>query len=95
MKKTLMVLIVSAILLGGLQLYASAQNPAIGNKMLCPISGKEFICGPENESTEYQGKTYYFCCPMCKPDFEKNPEKYIGEESKESKESHEEHHRMH
>lgn len=25
----------------------------------------------------YKGKTYYFCCPACKPLFDKNPGKYI------------------
>jgi YHS domain-containing protein len=24
----------------------------------------------------YKGKKIYFCCPGCKPEFEKNPEKY-------------------
>ena len=24
----------------------------------------------------YQGKTYYFCCSACKPEFDKNPAKY-------------------
>ncbi len=28
--------------------------------------------------TEYKGKKVYFCCPMCKPKFEENPEKYIA-----------------
>ncbi|MGD0077761.1 MAG: YHS domain-containing protein [Sedimentisphaerales bacterium] len=41
----------------------------------CPVSGK-----PINKeySTQYKGKTVYFCCPNCKPAFEKNPEKYVG-----------------
>ena len=25
----------------------------------------------------YKGKTYYFCCPECKPKFDKNPAKYV------------------
>ena|SRR3989338_8056173 len=45
-----------------------------GNKF-CPVSGdkvsgKHFI--------EYGGKRYSMCCPMCKKDFNKNPEKYIA-----------------
>ncbi len=28
--------------------------------------------------TTYQGKTYYFCAPGCKSEFEENPEKYVG-----------------
>ncbi len=95
MKRALLVLVVAAILFGGLQFLASADNPKIGNKMICPITGKEFVCGPQNDSTEYKGKTYYFCCPMCKPDFEKNPEKYIGAETEKGEGSHEEHQHMH
>ena len=26
--------------------------------------------------SEYKGKTYYFCTPMCKQTFDRNPEKY-------------------
>jgi YHS domain-containing protein len=29
--------------------------------------------------TEYKGKKVYFCCSGCKPEFEKNPEKYLAE----------------
>jgi YHS domain-containing protein len=27
--------------------------------------------------SEYNGKTYYFCAPMCKQKFDKSPEKYV------------------
>jgi YHS domain-containing protein len=27
--------------------------------------------------SDYQGKTYYFCAPGCKSEFDKNPEKYV------------------
>jgi YHS domain-containing protein len=26
---------------------------------------------------DYKGKTYYFCSPACKSNFEKNPVKYL------------------
>jgi len=41
----------------------------------CPIMGN-----PINKDifTEYKGKKVYFCCPACKPDFEKDPEKFIA-----------------
>uniref|UniRef100_A0A7C6EAM2 YHS domain-containing protein n=1 Tax=candidate division WOR-3 bacterium TaxID=2052148 RepID=A0A7C6EAM2_UNCW3 len=32
--------------------------------------------------SEYRGKTYYFCAPNCKKEFDKNPEKYINAPSK-------------
>ena len=47
----------------------------VGNKV-CPVTGDKI--NPKNNVTyEYQGKTYHFCCPMCVPEFRKNPEKYI------------------
>jgi YHS domain-containing protein len=28
--------------------------------------------------SEYEGRTYYFCSPGCKQDFDKEPERYAG-----------------
>jgi len=42
---------------------------------ICPVSGKPI---DKKYSTVYKGKTVYFCCPMCKPTFDKDPEKYIS-----------------
>lgn len=41
----------------------------------CPVMG-----GAINKDifTVYKGKKVYFCCPGCKPEFEKNPEKYLA-----------------
>ena len=41
------------------------------------------VCGmsvSENAAlkTTYQGKTYYFCSPLCKNLFEREPEKYVA-----------------
>jgi Cu+-exporting ATPase len=30
-------------------------------------------------TSEYKGKTYYFCAPGCKKAFDQNPEKYLAE----------------
>ena len=43
---------------------------------------KDVICGMQVDpkkaagSSEYQGKTYYFCCLGCKRKFDQNPEQY-------------------
>ena len=40
------------------------------------------ICGMEVEAeisagkTEYEGKTYYFCCEGCKKEFDEHPQDY-------------------
>jgi len=31
-------------------------------------------------TSEYNGKTYYFCAVGCKKAFDKDPEKYLSEE---------------
>jgi YHS domain-containing protein len=54
---------------------SAADVEAAKAQKVCPVMGSEpnpAIC------TEYKGKKVYFCCPSCKPEFEKNPEKYIG-----------------
>jgi YHS domain-containing protein len=44
------------------------------------------VCGmtvdPKNAAgnSEYQGKTYYFCSSGCKRAFDKEPEKYTGQD---------------
>ena len=56
--------------------YMMSANPGDDiEQTLCPVSDK-----PINKQyyTEYKGKKVYFCCPACKPIFEKDPEKYIG-----------------
>jgi len=54
--------------------HKSAQNIVL----VCPVTGEKIasIKDAAGHST-YKGKTYYFCCSSCKPEFDKNPEKYI------------------
>jgi YHS domain-containing protein len=46
---------------------------------------KDPVCGMDvDEKTapaksEYKGKTYYFCASGCKREFDKDPEKFVGE----------------
>ncbi|HUU63002.1 MAG TPA: YHS domain-containing protein [Dehalococcoidia bacterium] len=49
---------------------------------------KDPVCNMEVDekvaagTSEYKGKTYYFCAPGCKKAFEQAPEKYLSEEEK-------------
>lgn len=45
--------------------------------LVCPVTGDKIASVKDavGHST-YRGKTYYFCCPSCKPEFDKNPGKY-------------------
>ncbi len=55
---------------------------------------KDLVCGMEvNEKTaewtsEYQGKTYYFCGPGCKKSFDADPRKYIDSKAHAGHEDH-------
>jgi len=47
---------------------------------------KDVICGMQVDpkqaagSSEYRGKTYYFCSMGCKRKFEQNPEQYANQQ---------------
>lgn len=51
-------------------------------KLLCPVTGDWFVKSAKTPKSVYKEKTYYFCCPGCKPQFEKDPEKYVSKISK-------------
>jgi len=55
--------------------FDKAQKP--GTKATCPVLGNEFTIDKNTQHSEYKGKYVYFCCPGCKPDFDRNPEKYL------------------
>ncbi|MFH1228244.1 MAG: YHS domain-containing protein [Planctomycetota bacterium] len=48
----------------------------IGLKVKCPVMGSDIVVDKDTLSAEYKGKVYYFCCPGCPEEFNKNPEKY-------------------
>jgi YHS domain-containing protein len=45
----------------------------------------DVVCGMEIDQktakwkSEVKGKIYYFCGPMCKLEFDENPEKYLSD----------------
>ncbi len=54
---------------------SAKQTVAAAEQTVCPVMGN-----PINKDlfVEYQGKKVYFCCPGCKPEFEKDPAKYVA-----------------
>ena len=49
----------------------------VGDRTKCPVSGHEFVVKDDSPHAEYNGKTYYFCCPDCPDAFQANPEKFV------------------
>jgi YHS domain-containing protein len=44
-----------------------------------PVCGMDVDEKTAPAKSEYKGKTYYFCSPGCKRDFDKSPEKYVSQ----------------
>jgi YHS domain-containing protein len=50
------------------------------------MMAKDPVCGMDVDpaqaagQSQYQGQTYYFCSPGCKRAFDKEPQKYVGEQ---------------
>ncbi|NMC82726.1 MAG: YHS domain-containing protein [Armatimonadetes bacterium] len=60
----------------------AAKAPAKA-KLVCPVTGIKLASASKAlAKSTYKGKTYYFCCPACKPKFDKNPAKYIRNSAK-------------
>lgn len=58
---------------------ATAKKAAL----VCPVTGTKIASVKDavGHST-YKGKTYYFCCPECKPAFDKDPAKFVANAAK-------------
>lgn len=54
-----------------------ADGSEIGKEVICPVMGTKFIVKKSTDVGIYKGKAYYFCCRICGPQFQKNPDKYI------------------
>ena len=57
------------------QAEAAKDVSAAVEQTACPIMGEKIN---KEIFTEYKGKKVYFCCQACKPEFEKDPVKYIS-----------------
>jgi YHS domain-containing protein len=55
-----------------------AARPPDGTRARCAVSNEELTVGSKTLSEQWNGRTYVFCCPDCRPDFLKNPAKYAA-----------------
>lgn len=60
----------------------------MAEKVKDPVCGMAFNKDQAAATVEYQGQTYYFCTPVCKTKFEKDPQKYAHAGGHEHKHSH-------
>ena len=45
----------------------------VGDRTTCPVSHEEFVVTAESPHADYEGSTYYFCCPHCIERFQASP----------------------
>ena len=54
-----------------------AGEAKVGDRTKCIVSGHEFVVTADSPHADYNGKTYYFCCPDCPKAFAAHPEKFV------------------
>lgn len=57
-----------------------------------PVCGMDVDEKEAKITSEYKGKTYYFCAPGCKSAFEEEPEKYLSDDDHSHNHEHHHHH---
>jgi YHS domain-containing protein len=53
------------------------ESNATGTVARDPVCGMDVEIASAQNTTEYQGQTYYFCSRGCMLDFQDDPEKYL------------------
>ncbi|MGB7062788.1 MAG: YHS domain-containing protein [Candidatus Zixiibacteriota bacterium] len=46
--------------------------------LYCPVCKTRTNPNKAKIKVHYKGELYYPCCPFCQAEFERNPEKYVG-----------------
>jgi YHS domain-containing protein len=59
------------------QPLVAAGEAKVGDRTKCIVSGHEFVVTADSPHADYNGKTYYFCCPDCPKAFQEHPEKFV------------------
>ena len=83
MKKILLVSLFCVLALSSLSFAKTEAKVKPENAaVICPVTNTKITPATAYDKTVYKGKTYYFCCSGCKPEFLKNPAKFIKAQNK-------------
>ncbi len=58
---------------------AAQESSDLGRMAVDPVCDMQVDEEKAAATSEYRGKTYYFCAPGCKKAFDQDPEKYLNE----------------
>ncbi|MFC1517440.1 hypothetical protein ACFL5G_02665 [Candidatus Margulisiibacteriota bacterium] len=85
MKRVLLVLLI--VVVAVTMVWAMSNKPVTTTKATAYGTAEEYVICPVNstrikkeqafDTVVYEKQTYYMCCPDCKQEFLKYPEKYI------------------
>jgi YHS domain-containing protein len=53
-------------------------DAVVGDSTTCPVSGETFVVTADSPKVEFEGKTYYTCCPKCVESLKADPKKYLA-----------------
>lgn len=53
------------------------EQPAQPAEAIDPVCGMTVETASARHKSTYNGQTFYFCCPACKREFEKEPERFL------------------
>jgi xanthine dehydrogenase accessory factor len=69
--------LVAARARGELAPAGSTEPAALPATAVDPVCGMEVTADESGRPFEFEGTTYYFCCPACRKTFSANPEEYL------------------
>jgi len=83
--------ILMGLVMGAIGNLIKFESKGLANPLQKAVYGTDPICGMSVETekgltSEYEGKSYYFCSPHCQATFEKEAQKYVGGYAKGAKE---------
>src|SRR5947207_2056050 len=68
----------SSIALAGQTPHSHKHTMEKKAALICPVTGDKIASTKAAVGhSVYKGKTYYFCCPGCKPRFDKDPATFV------------------
>jgi YHS domain-containing protein len=56
---------------------APAEAEGLPEEAIDPVCGMTVSVAGARYTSEFEGKTYYFCCPACRKTFESSPQDYV------------------
>lgn len=57
---------------------AAEKNGEVERQVIDPVCGMTVSAGQAAGPSQHEGRDYWFCCPGCQRQFERNPQRFLG-----------------